>query len=70
MTVEYVLLLGLFAFVMIGGFFGEKGPKNVFKQSGPRLGAHIERQISTGRQFNFQGNNWEVPPGSPPNGTP
>jgi hypothetical protein len=70
MTVEYILLFGMFAFILLGGFMGEKGPKNIFKNSAPRLGAHVEKQLNVGHQFTFQGNNWEVPPGPAPTGKP
>jgi hypothetical protein len=70
MTTEFVLLLGLFAFVTAGAFFGEKGPANVFKTSGPRLGARIEQNISTGRGFKVpnEGLKWFKPPGGAPDG--
>jgi len=71
MTIEYILLFGLFAFVLMGAFAGEKGPMNVFRQSAPRLGARIEQQISVGHGFNFPQNAWQVPPGAAPaSGTP
>jgi hypothetical protein len=71
MTTEFVLLLGLFAFVTAGAFFGERGPANVFKQSGPRLGARIEQNISTGRGFRIPKDElkWKKPPGGAPDGS-
>ena len=71
MTTELVLLLGLFAFIVGGIFFGEKGPMQVFKRSGPRLGARIERHISIGREFKIKGaqyNQWQAPETAPPDG--
>jgi hypothetical protein len=71
MTTELVLLLGLFAFILAGGFFGEKGPFKVFEKSGPRLGARLEQQITIGRGFKVQGGGvraWEKPGVPAPNG--
>ena len=70
MTTELVLLLALFAFIVGGAFFGEKGPIQVFGRSGPRLGARIERHISVGREFkaNGQVNQWLRPDGAAPDG--
>jgi hypothetical protein len=70
MIVEYILLVGLFVFIFMGAFTGEKGPMQVFKNSAPRLGARVEQQLSTGQAFNYPPNNWQVPPGAPPTGTP
>ncbi len=65
MTTELVLLLAIFAFVIGGVFFGEKGPIATFEKSGPRLGARLEKQLSTGRSFKNKGsaNEW-IPPSS------
>lgn len=51
MTTELVLLIGLFAFITGGIFFGDKGPRVVFNDSGPRLAARIEQHLQTGRSF-------------------
>jgi len=51
MTVELVLLLGIYAFLILGAFLGDLGPIETFKRSAPRLGARIERNISTGDGF-------------------
>jgi hypothetical protein len=51
MTTELVLLLGLFAFILLGAFFGESGPEKVFLRSAPRLAAHLESQLETGNGF-------------------
>lgn len=68
MTTELVLLLGIYAFLVIGAFLGDLGPIETFKKSGPRLGARIERNIEVGRGFRQSrdngGVNWEQPPGS------
>lgn len=62
MTTELVLLLGIYAYILMGVFFGEFGPLETFKKSGPRLGARIERDISVGYQFQGRDGskaNWE-----------
>lgn len=64
MTTELVLLLSMFVFIVLGGFIGDKGPRNTFKQSGPRLAARIERDIATGADFNGRDkkpNGWKAP---------
>jgi hypothetical protein len=70
MILEYILLLGLFVFVLMGSFNGDKGPAQVFKDSAPRLGARVEQQLSTGQAFNYPPNNWTVPNSAPPTGMP
>lgn len=51
MTTELVLLLGIYAFLLLGAFLGDLGPIETFKKSAPRLGARIERNISVGDGF-------------------
>lgn len=70
MTTELVLLLAIWAFIMGGVFFGEKGPIQVFGKSGPRLAARIERHISHGREFKAKGsiNEWRKPDSAAPDG--
>lgn len=51
MTVELVLLLGLYAFLLLGAFLGDGGPIETFKRSAPRLAARVERNISVGDGF-------------------
>ena len=71
MTTELVLLLAIFAFMTGGIFFGDKGPIQVFKDSGPRLGARLEQNIATGRLFkisNGQVQQWEKPDSAAPTG--
>lgn len=67
MTMELVLLLGLYAFLLLGAFLGDSGPIQTFKKSGPRLGARIERNISVGDGFRTssdgQGVSWIAPQG-------
>lgn len=54
MTTEFVLLLGLFAFILLGTLLGDRGPVKTFQGSAPRLAAKIERDISVGRNFQNQ----------------
>ena len=64
MTTELVLLLSMFVFIVLGGFLGDGGPRNTFKQSGPRLAARIERDLATGEGFNGKDggtNKWKAP---------
>ncbi len=71
MIVEYILLIGLFVFVAMGAFNGDKGPVQVFKDSAPRLGARVEQQLATGQAFtNTPPNNWQVPSAPAPTGLP
>lgn len=68
MTVELVLLLGIYGFLVLGAFLGDLGPIETFKKSAPRLGARVERNISTGDGFresqDGSGVNWIKPQGS------
>lgn len=68
MTTELVLLLGLYAFLLLGAFLGDLGPIETFKKSAPRLGARVERNISIGDGFrqstDGKGVNWIKPEGS------
>ncbi|MGE0529335.1 MAG: hypothetical protein AB7G93_19650 [Bdellovibrionales bacterium] len=70
MTTELVLILGIYAFLLIGAFLGDLGPIETFKRSAPRLGARIERNLSIGDGFRESrdglGVNWIEPQG--PNG--
>jgi hypothetical protein len=50
-STEFVLLLGLYAFILLGAFLGERGPIKTFEGSAPRLAAKIERDISVGKKF-------------------
>ncbi len=52
MTTELILILGLYAFILLGAFLGPRGPIATFKQSAPRLAAKIEKDISVGKNFN------------------
>lgn len=51
MAAEYVLLLGIYGFILLGAFVGDKGPGATFLNAAPRLGARMERNIATGRGF-------------------
>lgn len=51
MTTELVLLLGIYAFIVIGVFLGDNGPVATFKKAAPRFSARIERNVSIGHRF-------------------
>lgn len=67
MTVELLLLLGVYGFILLGVFLGPNGPVEVFKKSGPRLAARVERNISVGDGFRVSkdgaGVSWIKPEG-------
>jgi len=70
MTVELVLLMSLYAFIVMGVFLGDVGPIETFKRSTPRLGAKIERNLSVGWGFRKATDNdkinWVKPGGNRP----
>ena len=72
MTAELTLLLGIFAYLIIGAFLGDTGPRNVFFNSAPRLGARVEAHIVTGRGFvapvSLRKQRWVRPQGGAPEG--
>ncbi|MES2962627.1 MAG: hypothetical protein V4760_01975 [Bdellovibrionota bacterium] len=71
MTTELVLLISIFVFLVARAFFGDHGPLKTFESSGPRLGARIEQQLSTGRDFKNvfgQRQQWEKPSAGAPDG--
>ncbi len=72
MTVELVLLVGIYGFLIIGAFLGDLGPIETFKKSAPRLAARVERNISVGDGFrksdDGKGVSWFKPDG-PSGGT-
>lgn len=55
MTIEYVLLLICMFGFALKAFVS--APATAFKESGPRLAARIEQQISTGTGFKPSGSN-------------
>ena len=73
MTVEMVLLLGIYVFIVLGVFLGDTGPVATFKNAGPYLAARIERNISVGDGFRTsndgEGVNW-IKPETNSQGTP
>jgi hypothetical protein len=72
-TTELILLLGLFGFILGGAFMGDKGPRKVFSQAAPKLGARVEQNISFGHRFRFRNGSsveWAKPDGAPPLGNP
>jgi hypothetical protein len=68
MTTELVLILGIYAFLLLGAFLGDLGPIETFRKSAPRLGARVERNISVGDGFRTStdgsGVQWIKPEGS------
>ena len=64
MTTELTILITIFAFVLLGVFLGENGPKSTFEKAGPKLGARIEKHIETGSGFYHKSISWERSPGS------
>ncbi len=54
MTLEFILVLGISVFGILAVFISPDGPKAVFVESLPYLGARVEQHISTGNGFNFQ----------------
>jgi hypothetical protein len=73
MTIEALLLLVLFAFVLLGSFMK---PMPTFAQYGPMLGARLENHLYVGRSFIVQNPsggaaslNWNPAPGPAPNGS-
>lgn len=68
MTVELVLLIGIYAFIVMGAFLGDLGPIQTFKKSAPRLAARVERNISIGSGFRTStdgtGVSWNKPEGN------
>lgn len=59
MTIEYVLLLFAVFFIGLKTFIS--APGKAFKESGPKLGARIEQQLTTGDGFkpNGSSNGWQ-----------
>ena len=59
MTLEYVLLLSLFVLLVMGAV--TKGPMNAFENAGPKLGARVEKHLTTGVGFVSlgEGMRWE-----------
>ena len=51
MTIELILIISLWATILLGVFFGDVGPIETFRRSGPRLAARIEKNLATGRNF-------------------
>lgn len=51
MTIEFVLILSLYGFIVIGTFLGDSGPIETFKSAAPRFAAKLEKDISIGSKF-------------------
>ncbi len=54
MTIEYILLLVVVFGIGLKVFVS--APMDAFKESGPRLGARVEKQLETGAGFK---NDWK-----------
>lgn len=73
MTTELILLLGLFVFILGSAFLGESGPRRVFEEAAPRLGARVEQNITFGHRFPSRDGrpvSWRRPDGAAPLGSP
>lgn len=57
---EYMLLLLVSIFLLIGSFANGKGPVEMFRQSGPVAAAHIEQRIIVGSGFFSRGDGREI----------
>lgn len=59
MTVEYILLVALFALFLMSSLTSV--PMKTYGDYGPRLGARVEKQLLTGDGFTTQGKavNWK-----------
>lgn len=57
MTVEYVLLLVLFVYLILGALTST--PMKTYADYGPRLGARVEKQLVTGDGFAKTGRSLE-----------
>jgi hypothetical protein len=47
MTVEYILLIAMFVFVVMGALVS--APQKTFEKAGPKLGARVEKHLITGQ---------------------
>ena len=65
MTIELILIMAIWAYILLGVFFGDLGPVETFRKSGPRLAARIEKDLAVGHQFKLKTDgkaiNWENP---------
>lgn len=59
MTVEYVLLIGLFVFLVMGALVST--PQRSFDNAGPKLGARVEKHLMTGDGFGKSSGNGTAP---------
>ncbi len=59
MTVEYVLLLSLFVFLVMGSLVN--GPQKSFQNAAPKLGARVEKHLITGDGFGQSSGNGVTP---------
>jgi hypothetical protein len=59
MTVEYILLLSLFVFMVAGALIG--GPQKAFDKAGFKLSARVEKHLITGDGFGNKSGNGTTP---------
>lgn len=49
MTVEYILLISLFVFLVMGALTGT--PQRSFENAAPKMGARVEKHLESGEEF-------------------
>lgn len=59
MTVEYILLLAMFVFLVMGALVST--PQRSFENAGPKLGARVEKHLTTGDGFGSKKGNGTAP---------
>lgn len=59
MTVEYVLLMALFVFMVMGALTST--PQTTFDKAAPKLGARVEKHLTTGNGFGKSNGNQVAP---------
>ena len=59
MTAELVLLLSIYAALILGLFFGDKGVTSAFRDNLPKLSVRVEKHVAVGEGFWSE---WISPP--------
>jgi hypothetical protein len=59
MSVEYLLLISLFVFFLMGALVSS--PQRSFNNAGPLLGARVEKHLTTGDGFGSKKGNGVAP---------
>jgi hypothetical protein len=62
-TTEFLLLLIVFVYIVMGAMLGPNGMEATFRSAGPALGARVEKQLETGSGFQSP---WKAPDKTPP----